>query len=93
MFKFFTTTQSFAAVTVSAVAAGLVVFLTSGVPVAKAAPQLQLAAQPPQADPAPAVTTASGCSSQAWPNYDQGCLFDLRGSGDEPRIIRVIALQ
>ena len=101
MFKF-VAIKSIAAVAASAVAAGLFVALTSGVaPVAQAEPWRQLTGQQHAAviDPTVVVLTGAGCSSHAWPNYDQSCLFDLRKMDgfdlrkmDGAGAVRVIAL-
>jgi hypothetical protein len=75
--------KSITAVTAAALAAGLLVGLTSVAPEAEA--------KVPVAVELPALLKGAACSSRGWPHYDQGCQFDLRGS--EARTVRVIALR
>lgn len=74
---------SIAAIAAAAVAAGLVIFLTSGVPEASAAPLAK-------ADRLIVVATGTACSSQGWPNFEKKCQFDLRQPANAARIVRIV---
>jgi hypothetical protein len=86
----------------------MLVFLTSVAPLASAKPGAAQALDSAQvADArarqgvishteqrtAAAGSTGSACSVRSWPNYDQGCQFDLRPSGDAVRTVRVVDLE
>jgi hypothetical protein len=79
-------------VAVSAVA-GLLVFLTADAPKAGAdvtGAQVQRAAK---GERLPVFVKGTACSTRGWPHYEQRCLFDDRGSADDVRAVRVIALR
>ncbi len=67
----------------------LTVALTATAPPAAAEPILASATVAPLADSA-AHTTGSACLARGWPNYEQGCQFDLRKVATQT--VRVIAL-
>jgi len=91
MFKSITA-NAVTAVATAALAATLTIFLTPGVvPEAKAHPQATVALLA-LADDLPAIAKGNACSSRGWPNYEQGCLFDLRTPANDLRTVRVIAL-
>jgi hypothetical protein len=77
-------------IAISALIAGVIVFLTSVVPEAKAAKDT--------AAPAFAkgdrlvVVKGAACSRRSWPNYEEHCLFDSRRSADEARKVFVVDL-
>jgi hypothetical protein len=75
--------KSLTAVTAAALAAGLLVVLTSVAPEAKA--------EAPVTAELPALLKGAACSPRGWPHYEQGCQFDLRGP--EVRSVRVIAIR
>lgn len=88
-------TKSITAVTAAGLVAGLLVFLTSVAPEAKAeaqppTPLSQLVAKD---DRATTLVMGAACSSRSWPHYDQGCQFDLRAPSHPARTVRVIALR
>ncbi len=93
MFKSITA-NAITAVATAALAATLTIFLTPGVvPEAKAHPQATVALPAPAlADSLPAIAKGNACSSRGWPNYEQGCLFDLRTPANDLRTVRVIVL-
>ena len=93
MFKSITA-NAITAVTTAALAATLTIFLTPGVvPEAKAHPQAAVVLPAPAlADSLPAIAKGTACSSRGWPNYEQGCLFDLRTPANGLRTVRVIVL-
>lgn len=74
--------------------AGLLVFLTAEAPKANPADgtgaQVQRLAK---ADRLPIFVKGTACSKRGWPHFEQGCLFDDRGSADDIRTVRVIALR
>lgn len=86
--------RSITAVTAAAVIAGFAVFLTSTVQEAKAEPQMTAPLQQSLAkgDRLPVLAKGSKCSTRAWPHYEQNCQFDLRGSADDLRKVRVVGL-
>ena len=100
----FITTPLIVAVTASSVVAGILVFLTSVAPLASAEPRTAQplasvqksnarALQAEEQRTAPAEATGSVCSARSWPNYDQGCQFDRRPSGDMVRTVRIVDLE
>jgi hypothetical protein len=62
-------------------------------PVAQASARMSPGAAPLQAQGAAAGLTGRACSARSWPNYDQGCQFDLRPSGDAVRPVRMLDLE
>ena len=93
MFKSITA-NAIAAVTIAALVATLTIFLTPGVvPEANAHPEMTVALPAPAlVDRFPAIAKGNACSSRGWPNYEQGCLFDLRTPANDLRTVRVIVL-
>ena len=89
------TATSITAIIVAALVAGVAVFLTSGVPGAKAEPQAKAALLQPDAknDALRALITGTACSSRGWPHYEQSCLFDLRGAAHKAPTVRIIAVR
>ena len=87
-----TATALISAVTAAAVVASLVVLLTSAAPDASAAPAVEgaFAQSHAKGDRLASRISGSACSSRSWPNYEQGCEFDLRGPA---RTVRIIALR
>lgn len=79
----FPSVSALSIVAAAAVAAGLVVFLTSGVLEANAAPLTK-------ADRLTVVATGTACSSQGWPNFEKKCQFDLRQPANAARIVRIV---
>ena len=75
--------------------AGVAVFFTSVAPEAKAETARMDFVQSPGAkgDRLPLLPTGIACSSQAWPNYDWACQFDLRSSTKDARTVRIIAVR
>jgi hypothetical protein len=73
--------------------AGLAAFLASFVPQTKAESPVagSLYAVLAKADRLPVQDGA--CASQAWPQYEQGCEFDLRRPAHAARAVRFIALR
>ena len=72
---------------------GLLVFLTADAPNASAevaGAQVQRAAK---SERLLASVKGTACSTRGWPHFEQGCLFDDRGSADDVRTVRVIALR
>ncbi len=82
-------------ITTALVAAGILVMLTSVGPEAKAAGPVVSAVPDAlaKADRLPAVLFGSAYSAQAWPNYEDRCLFDQRAPGKASGAVRIIALQ
>ncbi len=91
----FITTKSVTAMAVAALLAGLAVFFASLVPEARAEAWVADALHQPYAkgDHMPALVTGAECSSREWPDYEQGCQFDLRRPAHEARTVRIIALR
>jgi hypothetical protein len=87
--------KSIAAIAAAALVAGLVVFLTSVVPEARAASQVTDAVHQPHAkgDRLTILVKGAACSSRGWPHYEQSCQFDTRRPANETRTVRVIALR
>jgi hypothetical protein len=87
--------QSITAIAAAALAAGLVVFLTSVVPEAKAEAQVKDAVHQPLAkgDRLTILVKGTACSSRGWPHYERSCQFDMRRPANEARTVRVIALR
>ena len=85
---------SLLAVAVAIVVAGLVVFLTTAAPPARAqetgGPQSNTLAK---GDRLPNALKGAACSPSGWPNYEQECLFDRRRDADDTRLVRVITLE
>jgi hypothetical protein len=73
---------------------GLAVLL-SGVSGVKAELQAKAAAYQvhSRSDRLPILAKGAACSSLGWPNYEQGCLFDMRRPADEMRTVRIIVLR
>ena len=67
----------------AAVIAGLIVFFTSGAPIANANTGVS-----PKVD----RSAVAVCSAQAWPHFDTNCQFDLRKPDKEARVVRVLPL-
>jgi hypothetical protein len=88
-------TKSITAVTAAGLVAGLLVFLTSVAPEAKAESQPTTALDQLVAKDDRVATPLMGaaCSSRSWPHYDQGCQFDRRAAAQPARTVRVIALR
>ena len=90
-----TTVQTMIAVAAAAAVAGVVVFMMPGAPQAQTV--VQVAQVPPashaKADRLPLLALGAACSLHSWPNYDQGCQFDLRRSGGDIRAVRVVGLE
>lgn len=86
--------QSIVVVGVAAIVATAATFLTSIVPEAKAETHLSGTLQhvPSKGDRLFARGKGSACV-HSWPNYEQGCQFDLRRPANEARTIRVIAIR
>lgn len=86
--------KSIGKLAVASAIAGLLVFLAAETPEAKVADvtgaQVQRLAK---ADRLPVFVKGTACSKRGWPHYEQGCLFDDRGSSDDVRTVRVIALR
>jgi hypothetical protein len=81
-------------IAVAAVAAGLIVFLTSGAPKASPATiERPLPQSLAKADRLAEPARGSACSQQGWPNFEHNCQFDLRQPTGESRAVRVIALR
>jgi hypothetical protein len=73
---------------------GVVVFL-SGVLEVSAEPQVKVAVHQSdtKSDRLQVLLKGAACSSRGWPNYEQGCQFDMRRLVDDARTVRVIALR
>jgi hypothetical protein len=87
--------RSITAIVAAALAAGLVVFLTSVVPEASAESQVMDAVHQPhgKADRLPGFVKGTARSSRGWPHYERSCQFDLRRPANEAPSVRVIALR
>jgi hypothetical protein len=87
--------NSITAVTGAAVVASLAIFFTSGMPEAKAEPQVDPGPQHQFAkgNRLPVLAKGAACSSHGWPYFEQSCQFDLRRPADQVRTVRVIALR
>ena len=73
---------------------GLVIFLLSGVPAAKAEAEKVAVQQAPAEDNRlPVFVKGAACSALGWPNYEPSCQFDMRRPGDEMRTVRIVALR
>ncbi len=94
MFKSITA-QLIIAVAAAAIAAGLVVFLTSAVPEVRAESLVEDAVHQPHAqdDRLPILVKVTACSARGWPHYEQSCIFDMRRPTNEARTVRIIALR
>jgi hypothetical protein len=103
MFKAITPT-SMTAASATLMAAGLVAWLGSSVPEAKAAVHVDGGVSRSvskdvtrsifKGDRLPMRAMGSACSNGAWPNYDAACQFDDRKPAREARpVLRVIALR
>jgi hypothetical protein len=84
----------------ASVIASVLVLLTSVAPPASAEPEpsvvqasarISPGALAPQAQVA--AFTGRPCSVRSWPNYDQGCQFDLRATGEGVRTVRIVDLE
>jgi hypothetical protein len=87
-------TQSVTAAVLAALVGTLAAVLTPAVP--EAAPQARDAGQRSHLDKGdrlPMLVRGRACSSNAWPNYDRSCQFDLRRSADDVRAVRIVNLQ
>jgi hypothetical protein len=96
MVTFVTAKSSITAVTAAALLAGLMAFLASAVPEAKAESERNgsVRATHHQGDRLPTHVTGAACSAQSWPNYDVACQFDHRRPPSEAQAVRrVIALR
>ena len=89
----FGTAKSITAIAVAAFVAGVAVFVTFGVPGAKAEPQAKPALHQPHAKNDARSLTGAACSSRGWPHYEKGCLFDLRGAAREASTVRIVAVR
>jgi hypothetical protein len=91
---FATTIVSIGAITIATMA-GCVAVFSSGVPAATAAAQIPVATyqSPPSSDRVAVLVKGTACSSLGWPNYEEGCQFDMRRPAEETRPVRVIALR
>jgi hypothetical protein len=87
-------TQSIVVVGVAAMVATAATFLTSIVPEAKAETHVSGALHqvPSKGDRFSARVKGSACL-HSWPNYEQGCQFDLRRPANEARTVRVVAIR
>jgi hypothetical protein len=94
-----TTIASVGAIVAATLVGGIAVFLSGVLQVSAepqiAAPQLKVAAHQPHAkgDRLPVLVKGNACSPLGWPHYEQSCQFDRRGSADQARAVRVIALR
>lgn len=88
------TAQSISAVTAAALVGTIVAFLTPIASDAKADIQAGAAVlgSAAKGDRLPARLTGAPCASQAWPNYELTCQFDLRRSADDVRQVRIVNL-
>lgn len=78
----------------AALVAGLIVFLTSAAPEANVAGSEQAKRLSSEnSDRLPVLVKGAACSQRAWPNYEQGCLYDFRAPAHGARTVRVIALR
>ena len=94
MVTFVTAKSSITAVTAAALLAGLMAFLASAVPEAKAESTGSVRATHAKGDRVPTRVTGAACSAQSWPNYDVACQFDHRRPPSEAQAVRrVIALR
>ena len=87
MFKSSTLIASDTRIAAAATAGGVIIFLTVGLIVllTPAAPATNVAAGT-RSQP------LAACSQRAWPNYEQNCLVDKRGSTDEARTVRIVSI-
>jgi hypothetical protein len=46
-----------------------------------------------KSDRLPIFVKGTACSRRGWPHYEQGCLFDRRGSADDVRTVRIVNLE
>jgi hypothetical protein len=77
----------------TAIGAGLIVCLTAALilVLTPAVPDAHVAAaERALLDRLPVLAKGPACSQRGWPNYEQSCLFDKRGSADDGRKVRVI---
>jgi hypothetical protein len=88
-------TQSIAAIAAAALVAGLVVFLTSVAPEAKAESKVTDAVHQSLAkgDRLTILVKGAACSPRGWPHYEPNCQFDTRRPANETRTVRIIALR
>jgi len=86
---------SITAIAAAAIVAGLVVFLTSVVPEARAESKINDAVHLSHAkgDRLTILVKGTACSSRGWPHYEQSCQFDTRRPANEARTVRIIALR
>ena len=78
-----------------AIVAGGVALFLSGAPEVRAETSEKVAIHQLQVKGArlPVLIKGTGCSSQGWPHFEQGCQFDVRRPAGEVRNIRIIALR
>jgi hypothetical protein len=77
-----------------ALGASAAAFLSAGVPNAEAATPAKDTQQAlAKGDRLSVLVKGAPCSVRSWPNYEQRCQFDQRGSADDVRTVRVIALR
>src|SRR3954471_14670880 len=85
--------QSISATAAAALVGTLAAFLPSAAPQARAETHGEAAilqSTHVKGDRLPQRVTGRPCSSASWPNYDQGCQFDLRRSADDVRVVRIV---
>ena len=95
MFKLISV-QSLSAASAAALIGASAAFLTPAAPQARADTQAEAPALPrsiSKGDRLPPQVTGRACSSKPWPNYDQGCQFDLRRSVDDVRAVRIVNME
>jgi hypothetical protein len=79
----------------AAIAAGLLVCLTAGliVVLTPAIPDAHVAVERAIRVHLPVIAKGPACSQRGWPNYEQSCLFDQRGSAEQAGKVRVVDLE
>lgn len=91
----FITAKSVTAVAAAALLAGLAIFFVSLAPEARAEAQVAGSLHQSYAEGGhlPALVMGAECSSHEWPQYEQGCEFDLRRPAHDARTVRIIVLR
>jgi hypothetical protein len=81
-------------IAVAAAIAGVVVFLTTLAPQAKAPVDLRALPQAStKGDRLPLAVKGAACSKHGWPDFEQRCQFDLRKPANERHEVRIVALR
>ena len=96
MATFITIKSATTAVTAAALLAGLMAFLASAAPEAKAFSQSHNSARAThvKGDRLPTRAMGAACSGQSWPNYEAACQVDRRRPlGEAQAVRRVIAVR